>query len=155
MDDHKLIGQRLRQERERLQLSQSVLAEETGVGRKTQYNYEEGDRSPDTNYLVKAAAIGVDVVYVLTGARMPPAAVTSQGVQPISEDEQALLSRFRRMPLDERESFLQIVGVLASKRGARKTSKVKQVIHGDVGQVFKNGTVNIDGGINIGGKPKK
>ena len=65
------IGARLREERERLGLSQSKLGEELGVSLGSQGNYEGGKRDPDADYLSRAAVIGVDVLYVLTGRRLP------------------------------------------------------------------------------------
>ncbi|MCL7660626.1 XRE family transcriptional regulator, partial [Klebsiella pneumoniae] len=40
------IGSRLREERERLGLSQQALGEIGGVKKLTQLNYEKGDRAP-------------------------------------------------------------------------------------------------------------
>ena len=60
------IGSRLREERERLGLSQQALGEIGGVKKLTQLNYEKGDRAPDTIYLTSVAEAGVDIVYVLT-----------------------------------------------------------------------------------------
>ncbi|MNY17930.1 hypothetical protein D3C86_1512790 [compost metagenome] len=34
-----------------------------------QRNYESGKRSPDAEYLARVAAVGVDVLYIVTGAR--------------------------------------------------------------------------------------
>lgn len=67
------IGDRLREERDRLLLSQHILASKAGVSRMSQVNYESGKRSPDANYLKEVAAVGVDVTYVVTGnRRLPP-----------------------------------------------------------------------------------
>lgn len=63
------IGIRLREERERLAMSQTVFGGEAGVTKGAQVNYENGRRSPDAEYLAKVAAVGVDVLYVLTGTR--------------------------------------------------------------------------------------
>lgn len=63
----KLVGQRLRQERQRLSLSQLQLATACGIGRTTQHFYETGVRSPDAVYLLLAAAAGVDVCFLLNG----------------------------------------------------------------------------------------
>jgi transcriptional regulator with XRE-family HTH domain len=60
---------RLRDERIRLGLKQDVVGEVTGVGRHTQANYESGRTFPTTQYLERAAEIGVDAVYVLFGTR--------------------------------------------------------------------------------------
>lgn len=62
-------GQRLREERERLGLSQSALALIAGVGKSTQINYEGDKRRPDSDYLEAVADSGVDVLYVVTGGR--------------------------------------------------------------------------------------
>lgn len=67
------IGDRLREERGRLKMSQPAFGEAGGVTKKTQMLYESGERFPDARYLAAIAAIGVDVAYVVTGARMAPA----------------------------------------------------------------------------------
>lgn len=60
---------RLRAERERLGMSQSVFGEACGVGKASQINYETEKRSPDSTYLMAAAGLGVDVQYLLTAQR--------------------------------------------------------------------------------------
>lgn len=64
------IGERLREERSRLGLSQAELGEAGGVQKQAQLKYEKGDRQPDALYLEAVAAAGVDVLYVLTGERV-------------------------------------------------------------------------------------
>jgi len=68
------IGERLKEERSRLGLSQTDLGAAGGVGKTTQINYEKGSGSPDAKYLAAAAELGVDVLYVVTGERKPTAA---------------------------------------------------------------------------------
>lgn len=63
------IGERLREERERLGLNQEELGQRGGVNRNTQGKYEKSERSPDAVYLAGIAQHGVDVLYVVTGAR--------------------------------------------------------------------------------------
>lgn len=65
------IGERLKDERERLGLNQTDFAALGGAGRKTQFNYETGERVPDGAYLSAIAAAGADVLYILTGQRVP------------------------------------------------------------------------------------
>lgn len=67
----KRIGERLREERNRLRLSQSVLGAIGGVETNAQGNYESGSRSPKASYLEKIATAGVDINYVVTGFRTP------------------------------------------------------------------------------------
>ncbi|MFJ3486103.1 helix-turn-helix domain-containing protein [Pseudomonas sp. NPDC090202] len=61
------IGLRLRQERNRLKLSQSALGSLGGVETNAQGNYESGARSPKADYLLRIAEAGVDITFVLTG----------------------------------------------------------------------------------------
>lgn len=63
------IAERIREERERLCISQALLASMAGVSRMSQVNYESGKRSPDANYLRAIAESGVDVGFVVTGKR--------------------------------------------------------------------------------------
>lgn len=73
--------------------SQGILGEIGGVKKLTQLNYEKGDRAPDTIYLTSVAEAGVDIVYVLTGQRIPsPVTVTPQ-----NEEEKKLLENYRAM----------------------------------------------------------
>ena len=64
-----MFANRLREERQRLGLSQSAIAEVAGVTKMSQINYEKGIRCPDSQYLVKIASIGADVLYILTDKR--------------------------------------------------------------------------------------
>ncbi len=62
------IGARIKEERERLELTQDAFASLGGVGKRALANYEKGDRSPDATFLSSIAEAGVDVLYVLTGS---------------------------------------------------------------------------------------
>ncbi|KAF7600161.1 MAG: transcriptional regulator [Candidatus Dactylopiibacterium carminicum] len=71
-------GERLKFERERLKLSQTAFGEACGVSKRSQINYESGERQPDAAYfdaLVKAD-IGVDVLFVISGIRSGNVATT-------------------------------------------------------------------------------
>jgi transcriptional regulator with XRE-family HTH domain len=81
------LGDRLREVRKEMGLSQTELAEIGGVMRNSQGFYERGTRPPDAGYLEKIAGAGADVVYILTGIRAPGLA--------LSPDEAALLDNFR------------------------------------------------------------
>jgi transcriptional regulator with XRE-family HTH domain len=70
----KTFGARLREERERLGLSQTAFAESCGVKKLAQINYEKGERAPDVIYLHRASQAGADATYILTGDHQQPAA---------------------------------------------------------------------------------
>jgi len=61
------LNDRLREERERLNLSQADFAEKVGVSRNTQVRYETGKTLPPSSYLETIKTMGVDVDYVLFG----------------------------------------------------------------------------------------
>ena len=83
------IGERLREERVRLGMSQTTFGEVGGVTKKTQMLYEGGERAPDAGYLAAAAESGVDVRYVITGQRDAPA-------QEVPTTEEKLLMQYFR-----------------------------------------------------------
>jgi transcriptional regulator with XRE-family HTH domain len=62
------FGERIKNERQRLKLSQAEFAELGGVSRQSQANYESEHRVPDLNYL-SSLCDKVDVMYILTGSR--------------------------------------------------------------------------------------
>ena len=63
------FGKRLKEERERLGLSQTKFAELCGVRRTAQFNNERGERHPASVYVDAAEKLGVDTHYVFTGTR--------------------------------------------------------------------------------------
>lgn len=105
-------------------LSQTDFGRAAGVGLKTQFNYEIGVRAPDTEYLAKAAALGVDIRYVITGARdyEPP--------PPLTSEEQVLLGYWRQASGETRKAALgALVGATAGRN--RQGMQVGQYIDGD------------------------
>jgi transcriptional regulator with XRE-family HTH domain len=65
------IGQRLREERVRLSLSQADLGDIFDVDRKVVRYYEENKTSPRADQLELFRGHGADVIYILTGERLP------------------------------------------------------------------------------------
>lgn len=109
------IGQRLREVREAMALSQSdfaAIAEKAGVPgatRQSQAKYEKGLQAPGATYLAAIAAHGADVLFILTGQRSSaPPAPTAQ------PDEQALLENYRHAPQAQKD-ILQATGAAFAK----------------------------------------
>lgn len=101
------IGERLKEERLRLGLSQTDLGAAGGVGKTTQINYEKGSGSPDAKFLAAVADLGVDVFYVVTGERkLPPA-------DSITAEEVRLLEFYRVMAETDRQSLARMAYALA------------------------------------------
>ena len=63
------FGKRIREERGRLGLSQSALAEIGRVSKATQIAYEADNSSPSLVYMDRITSVGVDWIYVVSGVR--------------------------------------------------------------------------------------
>lgn len=63
------IGERLKEERKRLGLSQARLCELMGISRKTLFSYETGERSPTAVFLAALCDHCFDIEYILRGIR--------------------------------------------------------------------------------------
>lgn len=61
------FGTRLRTERTRLALTQPAMGKIGGVNTNTQGAYEKDSRSPTADYLLRVAAVGVDLHYLFYG----------------------------------------------------------------------------------------
>ncbi|EHF9643861.1 helix-turn-helix transcriptional regulator [Salmonella enterica] len=107
------IGQRLREERERLGLSQSTMGEIGGVKKWTQIKYEKGDSSPDSVYLALLSKFGLDIQYVVVGER---------SVSALSNDESELLSLYRSAPLAVKAAALAALTAGSSASGSVNVS---------------------------------
>ena len=116
------IGERLKEERERLEFAQPAFAAIAGTTKKSQIDYEKDVTQPKAGYLAAIAKIGADVQYIVTGSRS--AATT------LSSDEMELLSLFRSAPL----------GVKAAAIGALKGG----TLQGNAAQIFHS---EIRGGV--------
>ncbi|BAN95453.1 hypothetical protein E05_06870 [Plautia stali symbiont] len=107
------VGDRLKSERLRLGLSQESFAERCGVKKLTQYNYEKSERHPDAGYLIAAKALGVDLLYVMTGERSDEASA----LDVVRDEEEAeVLTAFRHIPGETREVAKRTLTAMAEKK---------------------------------------
>ena len=63
------IGERLKEERKRLGLSQTELCDLTGITRKTLFSYETDERSPNALFLAALYEHDFDINYILKGKK--------------------------------------------------------------------------------------
>lgn len=101
------IGSRLRQERERLGLSQKSFGEIGGVEANAQGKYENGGRAPKADYLSRVAARGVDVLYVLTGNPTPTL------IDNLSQMEEKVLGSYRSLFKEDQDAIRRLTTTLA------------------------------------------
>lgn len=124
---------RLREERERLGLSQAEFGERAGVTKQSQHMYEAGKRSPDSNYLTSVALQGVDVLYVITGRREPPPDLTA--------GEMDLVYKLRAAPAHIRATVHTVLGSVApASVGAPQihAEKIGNVSTGKIGKIVQH-----------------
>lgn len=119
------IGERLKEERRRLGLSQADAAAQLSIAKKSQTNYELGHSSPNAEYLAAAAALGFDVLYVLTGVPSPR----------LESEELGLLRQYRGAPPAVRVAVMGALGAVVaggdSSGGVITGGQQGQVVQGD------------------------
>jgi len=125
--------ERLKEERERLGFNQEAFGAIGGVKKLAQFNYEKGERKPDSDYLAAISRVGVDVLYLLTGKRTD-ATVTGE--------EELLLKGFRLMDAETKRRTLAMV--YGGTPPAPSTTKFN--VQGNVENQFESnyGNINID-----------
>ena len=127
------IGQRLREERERLGFSQPAFAAIAETTKKSQIDYEKDLTQPRAGYFEVLSKVGLDVLYVITGTRSA-ATLTSH--------EQELLGLYQAAQPAVRAAAVAALasGVLPQQRGpiatfgGKNTGQVAETIIG-VGMV--------------------
>ena len=112
------IGSRLRQERERLGLSQKVFGEIGGVEANAQGKYENGGRAPKAYYLSRVAERGVDILYVLTGNATPIQ------LEHLSQIEEKVLGDYRAMVKEDQDAIRRLTSTLA-EHSLSRNGKIK------------------------------
>lgn len=108
------IGARLREERERLGLSQPAFAALVGTTKQTLFSWEKGKTAPDGFQLAALVNAGVDVMYVLTGHRTQCTPPT------ISAADRALLNDFHAAPVQVQTGVKTTLSAFATPCGAIK-----------------------------------
>lgn len=145
------IASRLKEERERLGLTQPVFAEAAAAKKRTLIDWEKGVSSPTAVQLAALAAIGVDVAYVLTGSRSfkPEPAIT--------QEQRMLVADYAACSPSDQAALRRTAAAMAMGMagGTSAHGKSGQVFHGEVGQAVSGNITNKKGvTFNVGGKKK-
>lgn len=112
-----MIGLRIKEERERLSLTQQGIADAIGVAKRTFIDWEKDRTSPTAVQLSALADIGVDVLYVVTGMRSQATAHYQA-----SPEKQELMDAFDEMSPDQRRAILEVGKVLAQPKPSKFVS---------------------------------
>ena len=112
------IANRLREERRRLEYSQSGFAAVGGVTLRAYAEWEAGNTSPTAVQLARFAQAGADVQYIVTA--IPSAQV-------LSTDEQILLRAYQRLTRDMKPKALGVIAGLLGEADDVKISLLSAV----------------------------
>ena len=101
MKKDSLIGKRLKEERNKLGLYQSDIAERCGVSREQWGKYERGENKPSSEKLFSFQKAGIDIDYVMHGVH---ADITrpSENLPEYTAEEAELLTLFRQLSAADR-----------------------------------------------------
>lgn len=131
------IGERLREERERMGMSQPKFAALAGTTKQTLFSWESGKTAPDGFQLAALAGAGVDVVYVLT-SRREGGGIGESAVHQAVLDASDLLSLNAKV--DAQQLARAVVKLCSRNTTPVAPSPARQIFHGDVGN-----SVNVEG----------
>nr|WP_247190200.1 helix-turn-helix domain-containing protein [Escherichia coli] len=98
-----MIGLRIKEERDRLSLTQQGLADAIGVAKRTFIDWEKDRTSPTAVQLSALSEIGVDVLYVVTGVRSQPVVAPY-----MSQEKKELMDAFDEMSPEQRRAILEV-----------------------------------------------
>lgn len=118
------IGKRLREERERLGMSQPAFAAVVGTTKQTLFSWETGKTAPDGFQLAAFATAGADVLYILTGQRAGGASAPPPP-RAVSEGDRILLDNFHAAPAQVQAGVKTALGAFAPGGGARRGKQDK------------------------------
>lgn len=116
--DFRMIGIRLKEERERLGLTLVAFAKAAQAGKNTLIDWEKGKTYPTAAALAALHTIGVDITYIVTGQRL---------VVINEPEEQVLLNTYRELPTEAKKDILLSImsGNIKNTQKDRSSIKVK------------------------------
>lgn len=103
------MGARLAAERERLGLTQPAFAKLGDTKARTLQDWERGIAAPSSEFLAAVGRHGTDVLYVLTGRRVPVGAGT------LSPEEMQLLGDYKTLDGETQSVARRVLAALASQ----------------------------------------
>lgn len=112
------FGERLREERAKIGLTQTAMAEIGGVKRTTQHIYETDIRVPDLHYLTRIRDAGADLAFLVLGERQLSGRTDTLAISYLTlsniyrvVDEFCIDAKGRPLPLESRVRFFQLLCV--------------------------------------------
>lgn len=107
MNPYTSVGNRLREERKRLRLTQAAAAQLVGVSREMWGRYERGSM-PGSEPANALKAAGFDVDYVFTGIREARYLAVAESASDYITEAQRIAALFERLSEDSRKALLDM-----------------------------------------------
>lgn len=121
-------GERIKEERQRLKLTQADFAKLAGVSRQSQANYEVEEREPGALYLINLYD-QVDVPYILTGRRSSAGGIDPKVVEAILNAIDGWADETKRkVPQDIKAELLALFLKQAMSSGKLEKDWMKQTL---------------------------
>lgn len=123
------LGERLRNARERKNLTQVAVRERTGINNKTLSGYEKGVSEPDIETLKKLAALyevtvdwitGNNTIYAEKSKTNPIVLEEKTTYENLSESKKKLLDKYDKLPKDKQHILDQLAEVMIKELGLEK-----------------------------------
>ena len=112
------LGERIKEERERLGYSQTAFAGLAEASKHSQINWEKGVGTPTAAVLAAWSSHGLDVLYVVTGQRAGGAAAPPPP-RAVSEGDRILLENFHAAPAQVQAGVKTALGAFTPGAGRR------------------------------------
>lgn len=134
VDFFEKMHERLKNERKRMYLTQTEIAEQCEVSATTYSNYETGKRKPDAKFLQSFSELGGDISYLFTGRKT---------VGALNHNQSLILELFHSLTTEQQVEAFGYLYSLSANRAAKNTKKSTA----SVTQTVSNSKVeNIAGG---------
>lgn len=113
------IGNRIKEERERLEFDQASFASLGGASRHSEIDWEKGKSFPNAKVLAAMAAAGADVNYILTGIKS--ASAPKPVAEPLSQRKKILLDNYDNTSEEGRRIIEGTASAAAQPAPAKKS----------------------------------
>jgi transcriptional regulator with XRE-family HTH domain len=102
-----MLNIRLKEERDRLKLTQEVFGTHASAKKRTVVDWESGISSPTAIQMQSLSLIGVDVQYIITGRRSVDVAST------LNEAEEKIINTYRRADTEGKTTINYVINLVA------------------------------------------
>jgi len=120
-----MIGERLKQERERLGLTQQGCADITKTSKRSVINWENGETSPTAVQLSSLSEYGFDVLFILTGKHNYQIDEPKPGYSADNPRANALLDNYLHIEDEEDKRAIERLALRSAEAATGKTQSGK------------------------------